>query len=120
MWPEAIAEFRWALGSSDARIALAFLGYALARGGQWDEAMSILSDLLAGRKHSHGAFGIAVVYIGLRDYDEAFAWLEKALEESSSRVYIVGPLFEDLHRDPRFDRLWASRPDGESVRSQKR
>ncbi|MGH7613441.1 MAG: protein kinase domain-containing protein [Gemmatimonadales bacterium] len=106
MWPEAIAEFRWAVEQPESRVALAFLGYALARGGWRDEAMSILSDLLAGRKHSRGAFGIAVVYTGLRDYDQAFLWIEKALDEESWGPYIMDPLFEDLHRDPRFDRLW--------------
>jgi serine/threonine-protein kinase len=106
MWPEAIAELRWAMETTSARTALALLGYALARGGRSDEARQILGDLVAGRKHSHGAFGIAVVYTGLREYDQAFAWLEKAVEEGSVRVYIMDPLFEDLHRDPRFDRLF--------------
>jgi tetratricopeptide (TPR) repeat protein len=105
MWPQAITELRWATETTEARASLAFLGYALARAGQRDEAMSILSDLLAGRKYSHGAFGIAVVYTGLGDYDQAFAWLDRAVEEGSVRVYIMDPVFEDLHRDPRFDRF---------------
>lgn len=105
MWPEAIAEFRWAMAKSDARVALAFLGYALARAGQRDEAMTILSDLQAGRKDSHGAFGIAAVYAGLRNYDQAFAWLDKAVDQNSMRPYIMGPMFDDLHRDPRFARF---------------
>ncbi len=120
MWPEAIAEFRWAMEQTEARAALGFLGYALARGGRRDEALGILSDLLAGRKHSHGAFGIAVVYTGLRDYDQAFAWLEKAIEDGSWRVYIVDPLFEDLHRDPRFERMWAAGPARDPVAGQNR
>ena len=101
-WPEAIAELRWAMEGGDARTALAFLGYALARGGRADEARSILSDLLAGRKYSHGAFGIATVHAGLGNDDEAFVWLEKAVDESTVRVYLMGPMFDDLHRDPRF------------------
>jgi TolB-like protein/DNA-binding SARP family transcriptional activator len=107
MWPEAVGEFRWATEETDAKAALAFLGYSLARAGQREEAMRILSDLLAGRQYSHGAFGIAVVYTGLRDYDQAFVWLDKAVEEGSDRVYIMDPVFEDLHRDPRFERLRA-------------
>lgn len=104
MWPEAIAELRWARGEG-ARAALGLEGYVLARSGRSAEAQAILSDLLAGRKQSHGAFGIALVYAGLRDYDHAFAWLERASHEGSMRVYIMDPLFEDLQRDPRFDRL---------------
>jgi TolB-like protein len=105
MWPEAIAELRWAR-EAGARAALGLEGYVLAREGRRDEAQAILSDLLAGRKQSHGAFGVALVYAGLRDYDRAFAWLEKASREGSIRVYLMDPLFEDLQRDPRFDRLF--------------
>ena len=104
MWPEAIAEFRWAEANS-AGSAPAFLGFALARAGRRDEANDILSDLLAGQEFSHGAFGIAVVYTGLRDYDQAFAWLDKAADENSVNRDLMLPVFEELHRDPRFERL---------------
>ena len=106
IWPEAIAEFRWAEENS-AGSAPAFLGYALARAGRLDEATAILSDLLTGRKNSHGSFGIAVVYAGLRDYDQAFTWLDKAVDENSVTRDFMLPLFNDLHRDPRFERLRA-------------
>ena len=102
MWPEAIAELRWAGEENNARSALAFLGYALARGGHEREARQILDDLLAGRKHSHGAFGIATVYAGLGNIDEALAWFARAADEGSMRVYLMGPLFEEVRRDPRF------------------
>ena len=107
MWPEAIAEFRWAAETTDAKAALAFLGYALARAGRRDEARIILSDLLAGRRYSHGAFGIATVYAGLGDRERAFAWLDRAVGEKTVRPYIMGPMFEDLRRDARFTRLRA-------------
>ena len=109
-WPEAIAEFRWTMEHSDARTALSFLGYALARGGQAVEAEAILADLLAERKNSHGAFGVAVVYTGLRNYDRAFEWLAKSVADLSFRDYIFDPLFEDLHRDPRFATLFKPTP----------
>jgi serine/threonine-protein kinase len=108
MWPEAIAEFRWAMtdGSKGrARMALAFLGYAQARAGQRDEARRILSDLRTGRQYSHGAFGIATIYAGLGVYDSAFVWLDRAADEGSLRPYIMGPMFEDLRREPRFARF---------------
>src|SRR5688572_4074655 len=105
MWPEAIAEFRWVVDSASGSSAPAFLAHALARAGRQEEARRILSDLLAGRTNSHGAFGIAVVYAGLRDYDKAFAWLDKAADEQSITAYIVLPMFDDLHRDPRYGPL---------------
>ena len=103
-WPEAIAEFRWAEEHS-APAAPAFLAYALARAGRRDEAEAILADLLSGRRASHGAFGIAVVYAGLGDYDQAFAWLDRALDEKSITRDLMLPVFDDLHRDPRFERV---------------
>ena len=104
MWPEAIAEFRWA-EQSGARTALSFQGYTLARAGRREEATKVLSDLLTGRKYSHGAFGIGIVYAGLGNLDEAFAWLNKAVDEGTLRHLIMLPMFEDLHRDPRFSLL---------------
>jgi serine/threonine-protein kinase len=105
MWPEAIAELRWAMNTGEARTAPGLLGFALARSGRTAEAREMLSDLLAGRRQSHGAFGVALVYAGFRNYDSAFAWLEKASRDRSIRDYIAEPLFEDLQRDPRFDGL---------------
>jgi len=105
MWPEAIEEFRWAVDNS-AGSGTAFLGFALARAGRRAEADSLLSQLLTGRSDSHGAFGVAVIYAGLRDYDRAFAWIEKAIDDNTiNTTYIMHPLFADLQRDPRFGRV---------------
>ena len=103
-WPAAIAEFRWAM-DNHGWAALPLLGYASARAGQLDQARAILADLLAGRRKSNGPYGIAVVYAGLADYDQAFAWLEKAAEQGSVRVYIMDPMFAELHSDPRWERF---------------
>jgi serine/threonine-protein kinase len=105
MWPEAIAEFQWAADNSGASFAHPFLAYALARAGRQDEAAGILSDLLEGREVGHGSFGIATVYAGMRDYDQAFVWLDRAIDDDSMNPYIMHPVFADLHRDPRFDRF---------------
>jgi serine/threonine-protein kinase len=105
MWPEAIAEFQWAADNSGASFALPFLAYALARAGRQDEAAGILSDLLEGREEGHGSFGIAIAYAGMRDYDQAFVWLDRAIDDDSMNAYIMHPVFADLHRDPRFDRF---------------
>jgi serine/threonine protein kinase/tetratricopeptide (TPR) repeat protein len=105
-WPEAVAEFRWALESSESAAASSLLGYALARAGRRDEARVILADLLAGRTNSHGPVGVAIVFAGLGDYDQAFGWLEKATTgRITISVYIMGPMFSELHRDTRFAQL---------------
>ena len=105
MWPEAIAEYRWAMTTTRSKAALAFLGSALARAGQREEATRILDDLISGRKNSHGSFGIAAVYAGFRDFDLAFKWLDKAVDEGTIRVYLMGPVFEEMRRDARFARI---------------
>jgi hypothetical protein len=49
-------------------------------------------------------FLIALIYVGLGDEDQAFAWLAKAYAERS--VWMpwlkVDPEFDDLRSDPRF------------------
>ena len=53
------------------------------------------------------SWGIATIYIGLDEKDEAFVWLEKAYEERVSQlVYIqIDPVFDPLRSDPRFQDL---------------
>lgn len=104
MWPEAIAEFRWARDNS-ATAGPAFLGYALARAGRTVEARTILSDLIDGRTFSHGAFGIGIVYAGLNEYDDAFLWLDRAVDDRTMHFYIAHPAFREIHLDSRFVRL---------------
>jgi tetratricopeptide (TPR) repeat protein len=105
MWPQAIGEFQWTIDNTSSGAAPALLGYALARGGRPDEARKMLAELLANRTFSRGGIGIGVVYAGLGDYDRAFEWIEKGIEEGQSPQYLRDPMFEELHRDPRFARL---------------
>jgi len=105
MWTEALAALRPQAEEAGPR-ALSLLGYTLARAGQREEASRILAALLAlQQKGEVGAFEVAVVYAGLDEHDQAFAWLDRAVEDQSLRVQIVQPTFEDLHGDPRFARL---------------
>lgn len=52
-------------------------------------------------------YEIALVYAGLGQKNEAFAWLQKAFEHHDhGLLYLkVEPPFESLHSDPRFDKL---------------
>jgi hypothetical protein len=49
----------------------------------------------------------AIVYAGLERRDDAFAWLERALEaHDPGLVYLgIAPAFATLHQDPRFAAL---------------
>jgi tetratricopeptide (TPR) repeat protein len=105
MWPEAIAALRPLAEAGDPGL-IASLGYMLARGGQREEARRILADLLARRERTGvGAARIATLYAGLGDFDQAFAWLDKAVDDLSIGSGIMGPTFDDLRSDPRFERL---------------
>jgi hypothetical protein len=42
------------------------------------------------------------IYVGLREKDKAFEWLEKAYEERSIGAIKVVPAYDPLRSDPRF------------------
>ena len=73
--------------------------------GRKTEAQKILDDLkeLAKRRHV-SPYEFALIYIGLGDKDQAFAWLEKTYEERPDILWDikVGPRFDSLRSDPRF------------------
>jgi tetratricopeptide (TPR) repeat protein len=83
-----------------------WLGFMLARAGDLHRARAIRDTLLdQWRRGEGGAYGVALTYAGLRDFDEAFAWLDRSIEDRSLRYNIMEPAFADLRRDPRFDRV---------------
>lgn len=105
MWLEAIAALRPQAETGEP-VHLALLGHTLARAGQRDEATRILEDLHARRQRiGVGAFEVAVVYAGLGDFDQSFVWLHKSVDDRSLKYILMEPTFEDLRKDPRFERL---------------
>jgi hypothetical protein len=46
-----------------------------------------------------------LVYQGLGDLDQAFAWLERSFDDHSLRLNIMDPTCDDLRADPRFERV---------------
>jgi tetratricopeptide (TPR) repeat protein len=102
-FPEAIAEIQKA--GQFGVMQTATLGYAYAVSGNRTEAEKVLNELraLSAQKYVP-PFTIAVIYAGLGDKDQAFAWLQKANEERS--VWMpwlrVDPKFDNLRSDPRF------------------
>ncbi len=82
------------------------VGFVLARAGERQEAQSLLAELTNySMRTNQGAFEVAVVHAGLGDRDEAFEWLDRSKADLSLSENIMLPLFDDLHADPRFDRL---------------
>lgn len=59
--------------------------------------------------HSYVApYNVAVIYVGLGEKDEAFAWLNRAYEERSyllAEYLATDARLDTLHSDPRFAEL---------------
>ena len=105
MWQRAIEELRPAAERNPVQED-PWLGFMLARAGRTEEAHQIRDRLLARAKRGEdGAYGMAVIYTGLREFDNAFEWLDRSVDDRSLRYNIMEPAFEELRRDPRFDRL---------------
>jgi hypothetical protein len=48
---------------------------------------------------------ITLVYVGLKENDEALGWLEKAFTERFNPEVLLRPAFDPLRSDPRFQDL---------------
>jgi len=104
-YEKAIEQFR-ILG--DLPHVLGHMGNAYARAGQRAEASETifkLKDCL--QKNGVGAYEIALVYAGLGNKDEAFAWLEKSYKvRDKGLTYLkLDPCMDPLRSDPRFQNL---------------
>ena len=81
------------------------LGYAYAVAGKTAEARRVLDELKElSKEHYVSPFRFALVYIGLGDMDQAFAWLNKTFDEDPYRLAVLkaNPRFDSLRADPRF------------------
>jgi serine/threonine protein kinase/Flp pilus assembly protein TadD len=105
MWQKAIDELR-PVAERNPRQSEPWLAFMLARAGRTEEARQIRDRLLElWRRGNGGAYGVAVAYAGFGELDNAFEWLDKSIDDRSLRYNIMEPAFDELRRDPRFDRL---------------
>ncbi len=109
MYQEAIKELEAAVElSGGSVIATAMLAHARGASGNKSEALRILDELMKRSERQYvPSYWIGMIYIGLGDLDQAFAWFGKACEERSSWLawMNVEPRFEVLRRDSRFPLL---------------
>ncbi len=108
---EAANQFERAVAVSAGNpVMLAGLGHAYALIGRKAEARDVLAKLveLADTRHV-STYEIAVIYVGLGQIDDAFAWLQRAVSDRSSWLaYLnVEPRLDPLRSDSRFDDLMA-------------
>jgi tetratricopeptide (TPR) repeat protein len=106
MYAEAIATFQKGMNEAERHPQLlASLGHAYALAGQRDKAQKALDELREmSKKRYVSPYLIAVVYAGLGDKDQTFAWLEKAYQDRSFfLIWLnVEPRFDSLRDDSRF------------------
>ncbi len=109
MYPQAIETFQKGvnLAGRDPQL-IAALGHAYALSGERDKANQILAELREMSKHRYvSPYLFAIVYLGLGDKDQTFAWLDKAFQDRSFfLIWLkVEPLFDPLRDDSRFQDL---------------
>jgi len=109
MFVESVAAFQKAVSLSPSDLeSIAGLGHAYAVAGRRGEALKIVARLKQPSEHMQvPSWGIATIYIGLDNKDEAFVWLEKAfVDRHPQLVYIqTDPVLDPLRSDPRFQVL---------------
>jgi adenylate cyclase len=107
MFQQAREEFEhWAEVRREAPTAL--LAYTHAAAGDRAEAQRLLEELLSdSQPRRPPAAAIALIYGQLGDRDNAFRWLDRAVEERSSFLLFikVSPRVDPLRSDPRFREL---------------
>ena len=109
MYEEAIAEYRETDAAlPDWVVTLAAIGNVEGVAGKRREARDILAKLntLAQKKYVT-PYGVALVYDGLGEKDQALSWLDKALDDRSHwLVWIrLDPRWDAIRDEPRFKRI---------------
>jgi adenylate cyclase len=91
-----------------AAVAIGALGYGLALLGRKAEAQAILAELDAAESTSYvSPVSRAWVYIGLGDFDAAFEWLDRAVDDGDPHIlhFPSKPAYDPMRQDPRFSAL---------------
>jgi len=98
---EGITELQTANKLMEGPRRMALLGWGYGVVGQKAEARRVLDTLL--NDTTAPAIAIAQVYIGLGEADEAFAWIEKAIDQRDLDVTLLWDSpYQPLRSDPRF------------------
>jgi DNA-binding winged helix-turn-helix (wHTH) protein/TolB-like protein/Tfp pilus assembly protein PilF len=103
MYAEAITEFQTGVKLSGSPLMLALLGHAYAASGKTAEAKQVLNDLqqLQGQRYV-SPYTVAAIHAGLGDQEQAFKWLQTAVEERD--IWLM-----NLKVDPVFAKLRSQR-----------
>ena len=92
----------------DRVLAAAPLGFAYAKTGRRDDALTVIKDLKDIRKRIYVPVQEeALIYVGLGEYDKAFENLKQSCAEKFSALpnWITDPIVEEIQTDRRFDEI---------------
>lgn len=112
MYNEAIVEFKKSIpltGAAESTLSRAGLGHVYALTGKKSEARLLLDDLKQLSAHEYvSATNVALIYAGLGEKDQAFAWLDKAYEQRAFQLQWIklDPRWDNLRPDSRFQDLF--------------
>ena len=107
MYPEAITEFEQAgTALKDWPVIIAAAGHAYGRWGHKSDATAALHRMNELTKEEYVTpYGMALIFAGLNDREQAIHWLQKAYEDRSHWLVWLNldPRFDDnVRSDPRF------------------
>jgi serine/threonine-protein kinase len=108
MYAEAISEYEQTGGLREWVPTLAALGHVYGLQGRTAEARKVLAHLdEIARERYVTSYGVALVYAGMGDKEQAFSKLEQAFDERSHWLVWLNldPRWDSLRADPRFDEL---------------
>jgi TolB-like protein/Flp pilus assembly protein TadD len=109
MYPEAIAELEQAgTALKDWPVIIAAAGHAYGRWGHKSDATAALHRMNELTKEEYVTpYGMALIFAGINDREQAIHWLQKAYEDRSHwLVWLnIDPRFDNVRSDPRFAEL---------------
>ena len=107
---QAIKEFEIVVKSSNPhQMAKASLGYAYGITGKREKAKNMLAEFENSLTQGQSSpYYLAMIYAGLGDKDQTFAWLEESYRDHSRPLVSginVNPMWDGIRSDPRFENL---------------
>jgi len=108
-YEEAINHLSNALQMQCRSLVRGLIGFCHARAGRRDEALGEMAALTQERSSSQFAspLSFAAIHAGLGEREKAWEYIERAAEsrDTSLALRLLGPEFESLRSDPRFEVL---------------
>jgi TolB-like protein len=105
---ETLRRFK-AMNGFEPPIITAEIGYSEALSGDRRAALATVARLQQESAATYvDPYLIAIVYLGLKDYDNTYAWLNRAYTARSSFLVSIttDPRWSGLRSDPRLEEIW--------------